>query len=147
MEGSRWRQAADLLDRDGLITKVKQALEGYKVELALENAKLSPQLLTTLLTWACRANVQSNAIRKAKPFCTEVLKLDPENTDALVCSGEEALKKEEYETALRYFRDAFEKSGRSDRDILERLRKAEKLHKQSKSKVSFGHSYQRRYET
>lgn len=47
------------------------------------------------------------------------------------------MKSEEWEEAVRMLSDAFEKTGRSDREVLSRLQKAQRLLKQSKQKVSF----------
>jgi len=49
------------------------------------------------------------------------------------------MKSEEWEEAVRMLSDAFEKTGRSDREVLSRLQKAQRLLKQSKQKVSFTH--------
>ena len=87
-----------------------------------------------MLEWACKSLVRANSINRAQPYCTELLKRDPSNIDGLVGRAEDSLKREEYEEAVRQLSDAFEKSGRSDQDILSRLQRAQKLLKQSKQK-------------
>jgi len=69
-------------------------------------------------------------------WCEELLTLEgcKEDIDGLVGRGEALLGKEEWEDAVRALEKAFESSGRSDREILQRLQKAKKLLKQSKQK-------------
>ncbi|KAJ8589103.1 chaperone J-domain-containing protein [Rhizopogon salebrosus TDB-379] len=54
--------------------------------------------------------------------------------DPWVVKGEAMLLRGEWEEAVRVFEKAFESSGRSDRDVLARLQKAQRLLKQSRPK-------------
>ncbi|KAF4615920.1 hypothetical protein D9613_011286 [Agrocybe pediades] len=69
-------------------------------------------------------------------WCDELLTLNgcKDDVDGLVGRGETFLVKEEFEEAVRTFERAFESSVRSDRDIDQRLQRAQKLLKQSKQK-------------
>ncbi|KAF9543097.1 hypothetical protein CPC08DRAFT_770301 [Agrocybe pediades] len=67
--------------------------------------------------------------------CDELLTHDgcKEDVDGLVGRSETLLVKEEFEEAVRTFERAFESTGgRLDRDIHQRLQRAQKLFKQSK---------------
>lgn len=105
--------------------------EGLKFDLPSQAAS---QLLTTLYAWTCKAYTNLPSTRLAKPFCTELLSRDPEHVDGLLGMAESSLKDEDYEEAVRLFNKAFENSGSSDRSILEKLQKTQRLLKQSKSK-------------
>ncbi|KAF9530873.1 hypothetical protein CPB83DRAFT_868305 [Crepidotus variabilis] len=105
--------------------------------------KISPHR-HTLVKALCKAYtrladvVKSSDDYKAQTnkWCEELLTLKgkSEDTDGLVGRGEGLLWKEEWEDAVRTFEKAFEASGRGDRDIHQRLVKAQKLLKQSKQK-------------
>ena len=139
MDSSSWTQALAILDKPatGLLARVRDALVAHEAEARLGGDAVVPsQLLTTVLGWTCRAYVRKgNSPQLALRHCNELLKRDPDNVDGLIARGDDALRREEYEEAVRVLNDAFEKSGRSDREVLSRLQKAQKLLKQSKSKV------------
>ena len=44
---------------------------------------------------ACKSYVQLNEVRKGEKWCAELLRMNPEDVDGLVGSGEVALKNEE----------------------------------------------------
>ncbi|KAG2014338.1 DnaJ domain-containing protein [Coprinopsis cinerea AmutBmut pab1-1] len=69
-------------------------------------------------------------------WCEELLTLDgcAEDVDGLVGKAEGLLAEQEFEEAVRIFDKAFEASGRSDRNIQNKLHKAHRLLKQSKQK-------------
>lgn len=140
IDGARWASAANLLDprgeKIGLVKQVQSSLEGYisgaEVPKGLGDQK--SRLLTLLMGWACKAHLKNGSTRLAVGMCEQVLKRDPDNVDGLVSRGEELMRKEEWEEANRVLSDAFEKSGRQDRDIHESLQKAQRGLKRSKSK-------------
>ena len=147
IEGERWRPALELLDpkasssseekptKAGLIARVKDLIiQSTAGDPDLPSSDQNSELLKNLYGWTCKAYTSTSSTRLAAPFCTEVLVRDPENIDGLVGVGEKALKEEDYEAAVRYLNTAFEKSGRSDRSIMERVQKAQRLLKQSKAK-------------
>ncbi|KAF8901525.1 co-chaperone [Gymnopilus junonius] len=106
-------------------------------------AKMSPQR-QTLVRALCKSYthmadaVKSSADYKSQMerWCDELLTLDgcKDDVDGLVGKGEALLAKEEFEEAVRTFERAFEASGRSDRNIHERLQRAQRVLKQSKQK-------------
>ncbi|KII90501.1 hypothetical protein PLICRDRAFT_136767 [Plicaturopsis crispa FD-325 SS-3] len=97
--------------------------------------KTSPRR-ADLLRALCKAYVRKGDARNGERWCDALMAMDGagSDADALVGKGEAALAKEEWEEASRYFEKAFESSGRSDRDIQQRLLKAQRLLKQSKQK-------------
>ncbi|TNY17657.1 Co-chaperone [Rhodotorula diobovata] len=152
VDAGRWTEAAVTIaggaSREGLLPSVKSLLETYQEPIArgapADEAPLpraagdahlahkSP-LLQHLTSTLCRAYVSLDS-RKAASACREALAFDPEDTWGLVGRGDELLKREEYDEAVRVLSAAFEATGRSDRKVLERLQKAQRLLKQSKSK-------------
>ncbi|KAJ3493706.1 hypothetical protein NLJ89_g10957 [Agrocybe chaxingu] len=105
--------------------------------------KISPQR-QTLVRALCKSYTQLADIAKSSTeykkqmerWCDELLTLNgcSEDVDGLVGRGESLLAKEEFEDAVRVLEKAFEASGRSDRNIHQRLGRAQKLLKQSKQK-------------
>ncbi|EIW68583.1 hypothetical protein TREMEDRAFT_44445 [Tremella mesenterica DSM 1558] len=142
VEGSMWRQAIKVLDgSEGLIARFEAVLEmaqegqdGFEPYIP---RKLNPgqhsQLKLEIYALACKAAVGADH-KKGYVWCEETLRLDENNVDALVGQGEKLLKEEQWEEAVRSLELAFEKSGRSSQDILNRLQKAQKLLKISKQK-------------
>jgi len=105
-------------------------------------SKISPQR-QILVRALCKSytrvsdNSQSTEYKaQMERWCEELLTLEgcKEDVDGLVGRGQALLEKEEWEDAVRALEKAFEISGRSDREILQRLQKAKKLLKQSKQK-------------
>ncbi|KPV77362.1 uncharacterized protein RHOBADRAFT_51230 [Rhodotorula graminis WP1] len=151
VDAGRWTEAAVTIagssSREGVLATVKALLEAYQKPVArgapLDEAPLpagdpplarkSP-LLRALTSALCRAYVTLDSPRKAAAACRDALELDPDDTWALVAKSDELLKGEQYDEAVRVLSAAFEATGRSDRGVLERLQKAQRLLKQSKSK-------------
>ncbi|KAF9037051.1 hypothetical protein BJ165DRAFT_1503016 [Panaeolus papilionaceus] len=106
-------------------------------------AKVSPRR-QTLVRAMCKAYTHLSDLVKASTeyplqmdkWCSELLTLEgcEEDVAGLVGKAEGLLKKEEWEEAVRVLDKAFEASGRSDRDIHNRLQRAQKKLKQSKQK-------------
>lgn len=152
IEGSTWRLALKILDPkngadadQGLVDRVKAIIKVYSSQdgnseasdtsVAFELPSIqASQLLTTLYAWTCKAYTSLPSIRLAKPFCATLLERDPEHVDGILGMAEANLKDEKYEEAVRLFNTAFENSGRTDRNILDKLQKAQRLLKQSKAK-------------
>ncbi|KIY44154.1 DnaJ-domain-containing protein [Fistulina hepatica ATCC 64428] len=90
----------------------------------------------TLVRSLCKAYTHLGDHKKAGKWCEMILTMDgcAEDIDGLVGQGESLLIKEEWEEAVRVFEKAFEASGRSNRDIHQRLQKAQRLLKQSRQK-------------
>ncbi|THH02218.1 hypothetical protein EW026_g629 [Hermanssonia centrifuga] len=97
--------------------------------------RISPRR-EVVLRALCRAYTNLKLPDKAEDWCEELLHMEglENDADGLVGRGEAALKKEEWDDAVRSFEKAFESSGRSNREIHQRLQKAQKLLKQSRQK-------------
>lgn len=135
IEGGRWASAANLLDprgKEGLIAEAQELVQKYKEYLPVSEKE--SQLITTLMGWACKAHLKNGSRMLAVSVCENVLLRDPENVDGLICKGEQLIKKEEWDEAVRVLSDAFEKTGRRDADVHESLQKAQRGLKRSKSK-------------
>ncbi|KAF4616062.1 hypothetical protein D9613_011297 [Agrocybe pediades] len=123
------------------ITTAKKSKETAQIHLPLAS-KVSPQrqkLVRVLCKWFTRlADVAKSSTEykdQREKWCGELLTLDgcKEDVDGLVGRSETLLVKEEFEEAVRTFERAFESTGgRLDRDIHQRLQRAQKLFKQSK---------------
>ncbi|GAA5895097.1 hypothetical protein JCM6882_008283 [Rhodosporidiobolus microsporus] len=150
VDAGRWTEVAVTIagssTKEGVLPVVKNLLEAYQkpigrtakpdeAPLPSDDPSLhthSP-LLQKFTSLLCRAYVQTGS-RKASAACDAALELDPEDTWGLVGRSEALLKAEEYDEAVRVLSAAFEATGRSDRVVLEKLQKAQRLLKQSKSK-------------
>ncbi|KAI5449980.1 hypothetical protein NCC49_003871 [Naganishia albida] len=141
-DGERWRDVLKVVvgtGGDGLLAK-------FEAELAKVASSFPPAFNPTALSQArmqlyslaCKAYVKGNNINGMKKHCPVVLGLTQiggENDEwAIVGLGEIAMKEERWEEAVRHFRNAFEKGGRSSQDVLNRLQKAERTLKVSKQK-------------
>lgn len=155
LEADRWTEVAVALagtsTKDGLITVVKGLIADHQKPLdpsdpttsplpSTSNLSHSSPLLTSFLSTLCHSYLSlSSTSRKTSAACTEVLIHNPEDTWGLVGRAESLMKEdgegENWEEAVRLLSDAFERTGRSDRDVLSRLQKAQRLLKQSKQKV------------
>ncbi len=89
---------------------------------------------TSIYRAACHAFVSNQQPMAGDKWCKALLTMDSNSQDALVNAGEMAMKKEEWEDAVRFFDRAFEASGRTSQDIHQRLQKAQQILKQSKKK-------------
>ena len=139
--GENHREVIKLLTQEGtgLAAKFDKALEEAM-------ASMDPQLPTSIVPKkisirrasiyraACHAFVSNQQPMAGDKWCKALLTMDSNDQDALVNAGEMALKKEEWEDAVRFFDRAFEATGRSSQDIHQRLQKAQRLLKQSKKK-------------
>lgn len=135
MQKSDWKGILTLLLGSGrnneLMNKVDQAVEKYEPE-----SKAVCPRRQIVLRALCKANVQLSKKSEIEKWCTELsaMKGMEEDIDVLVGRGFVAQANEEWQEAVRFFEKAFEASGKSDRDIHQRLVKAQKLLKQSKQK-------------
>lgn len=143
-EGGTHRQAIKILDgEDGLLARFDKALQDASME---QDGKiwLPPTLRPNetsesrlhLYALACKAAVGANDFTKSRgmKWCDETFAMDDQNSDALIARGEKAMKEDNFEEAVRMLEKAFEVTGRSSQDILNRLQKAQRLLKVSKQK-------------
>ncbi|KIJ58794.1 hypothetical protein HYDPIDRAFT_163070 [Hydnomerulius pinastri MD-312] len=115
------------------------------------NARLESPRRAHILRSMCRAYTRLNLPKKGEVWCDALLVMSADalrtanemledgsaEVDGWVGKGEALLVREEWEEAVRAFKRAAEGSGRSDRDVLGRLQKAQRLLKQSKQKVYY----------
>ncbi|WRT65155.1 uncharacterized protein IL334_002098 [Kwoniella shivajii] len=146
VEGNVFRQAIRLFEgEDGLLRKFDNALEeAMKNQSESEeqtpylprqfHPKEKSEMRLELYSLACKAIIGLGDFKKGSKWCEITLELDENNVDGLVAKGEKLLKDENWEEAVRVLERAFENSGRSREDVLNRVRKAQKLLKQSKQK-------------
>ncbi|CAG7852732.1 SubName: Full=Related to interferon-induced double-stranded RNA-activated protein kinase inhibitor {ECO:0000313/EMBL:CCA75835.1} [Serendipita indica DSM 11827] len=139
--GEDWRKIVKIVTQEntGLAAKFDQVMNDIlkTVEPPLPTSihpSKSSQRRAQIWRAACKAYVQLNDVRKGEKWCAEVLRMDPEDVDGLVGSGEAAIKNEEWEEAVRLFDRAFNASGKSSHDIHGRLQRAQRLLKQAKKK-------------
>ncbi|KAM0746903.1 Co-chaperone [Meredithblackwellia eburnea MCA 4105] len=152
IDGGKWMEAAIILAPSssgvGLISTLKTIVETYQEPklkglpkdsspvLPTDPADLEKQspLITKLVSTLCRAYVTIGQTRKAGMTCEEVLERDPEDLWGLVSKSDKLVQDEQWEEAVRVLTTAFENTGKSDRMILEKLQKAQRLLKQSTAK-------------
>ena len=139
--GENHREVIKLVTQDGtgLAAKFDSALEGAMAAMdpplptSIVPTKISVRR-TGIYRAACHAFVSNQQTMTGNKWCKTLLTMDSNAQDALVNEGEMAMKKEEWEDAVRFFDRAFEASGRSSQDIHQRLQKAQQILKQSKKK-------------
>ncbi|CAE6471239.1 unnamed protein product [Rhizoctonia solani] len=141
VDAQDWRNLAKLVagnkGEGGLAEAFDAALEEGTKHLHLPTSVVPKKhsLRRQRIYWgACKAYTAMELPAKAEFWCNEVLNMDPEDPDALEGKAAGLMVKEEWEEAVRTLEKAFEISGRTSRPIMERLEKARRLLKQSRSK-------------
>lgn len=146
---------------DGFLSMFDRALEqqasreqlappsaSSKSSVPIPDARVESPRRAHILRSVCRAYIKLNLAKKAEPWCDALLAMSSEahklaseiytesspEVDGWIGKGEALLAREEWEEAVRAFERAAEGSGRSNRDVLARLQKAQRLLKQSKRK-------------
>lgn len=143
-DGERWRDVIKIVvgsgsGDDGLLAKFEAELAKVAPSLPAKfPPSTSSRLKLELHSLACKAYVKVNNLKGMKQHCPLVASLSQLSGEqdewALVGLGEIAMKAENWEEAVRHFRSAFEKGGRSSQNVLDRLQKAERTLKVSKQK-------------
>ncbi|GAA5956851.1 hypothetical protein JCM21900_006271 [Sporobolomyces salmonicolor] len=148
VEAGRWTEAAVMMagssTKEGLIPTVRGLIATYQQPVTPSVPATAPlpadpslprssPLLTSLLSTLCHAYLALQN-RKSASACAEILLHDPEDTWGLVGKAEVLMNDEKWDEAVQVLSAAFEATGRSDRDVLSRLQKAQRLLKQSKAK-------------
>ncbi|KLO17381.1 hypothetical protein SCHPADRAFT_925865 [Schizopora paradoxa] len=144
----------------GLLQQFTDALNAAFPSEKDSSSKLPPALLPPkahspqykhLIHQLCLAHTKLNMPAKGLQWCEELLStfrpsggneegsVDvtlsiEEEKDAYVGRGEAKLGSEDWEEAVRAFEKAWEVAGRGDQDVAQRLQKAQRLLKQSRSK-------------
>ncbi|EIN04261.1 DnaJ-domain-containing protein [Punctularia strigosozonata HHB-11173 SS5] len=106
-----------------------------KDALHVEAARASPRR-AYLLRAACKAYVGLNRAAAGEAHCSRLLAMDgrAEDVDGLIGMAEAHAAREEWEESVRVLEKAWEAGGRSDRNVMQRLQKAQRLLKQSRAK-------------
>ncbi|KDQ52052.1 hypothetical protein JAAARDRAFT_184645 [Jaapia argillacea MUCL 33604] len=140
-----WRTVIELVvglkgGSGGLIKQFEDAIKDHfedegSLEEILHPTKSSPRLID-LYRVACRAHTKMGKARDGETWCDALLSMkgSGEDVTGLLGKAEALTVKEEWEEAVRVLERAFEAGGRSDRDVHQRLQRAQKLLKQSKQK-------------
>lgn len=107
---------------DGLLPKFEAELAKVTPNLPAKFPPLTnSRLRLQLQSLACKAYVKVNNLKGMKQHCPLVASLAQIGGDqdewALVGLGEIAMKAENWEEAVRHFRNAFEKGGRSSQNV------------------------------
>ncbi|KAI0333394.1 hypothetical protein GY45DRAFT_1319698 [Cubamyces sp. BRFM 1775] len=150
LQSEDWRGVIKLLlgtndsGTDGFAAKYDAALAEHTTREALEvhpqipipDGKRSSPRRAVILRSLCRAYVKQNQAKKGEQWCAALLEMEgmEDDADGLIGRGEALMAKEEWEEAVRVMERAFEATGRSNREIHQKLQKAQKLLKQSKQK-------------
>ncbi|KAI0666092.1 hypothetical protein C8Q78DRAFT_1083340 [Trametes maxima] len=145
-----WRGVIKLLlgkdeaGSDGFMEKFDAALAEHTARDALEvhpqipipDGKRASPRRAVMLRSLCRAYVKLNQAKKGDQWCNALLGMEgmENDGDALIGRSEALMANEEWEEAVRVLERAFEASGRSDREIHQKLQRAQRLLKQSKQK-------------
>ncbi|CCM03872.1 uncharacterized protein FIBRA_06023 [Fibroporia radiculosa] len=144
-----WRAVISLLasekgKKEGLAESFDAALEKHMTRIALslppaiplpQAKRLSPRR-EAILRGLCRAHIKLNEPKKGERWCIALSEMDglEDDADGAIGRAEVLFIQEEWEEAVRVLERAFEANGRSNRDIHQRLQKAQKLLKQSRHK-------------
>ncbi|KAH9853224.1 hypothetical protein C2E23DRAFT_728736 [Lenzites betulinus] len=150
LQTENWRGVVKLLlgpdesGTDGFAAKFDAALVENTARDALDvhpqipvpdSLRSSPRR-AVILRSLCRSYVKMKLAKKGEQWCNALLEMEglENDADGLIGRSEALMAKEEWEEAVRVLERAFEASGRSDREIHQRLQRAQKLLKQSKQK-------------
>ncbi|GAA5965777.1 hypothetical protein JCM3765_007345 [Sporobolomyces pararoseus] len=152
LQASRWSEVvvslAGTSTKDGLIKIVKDLIKHHQQEqeeeedsplpsdsIMMMNLSHESPLLKKLVSNLCRSYIElGSSSRKIQQSCQESLSFNPQDVWGLVGKSEQVQKEENWEQAVLILNEAFEKSGRTERLILEKLQKAQRLLKLSKQK-------------
>jgi len=125
-----------LIDRGdedpGLLKEVKQDFKDY-TELGYIYANSPQGLYQTLVEMTCEAYVEMNNMKKATPYCTEALQLNPNSLHGLLHKAQGQLEADDFEACIRTL-DAAKEHHQQHQKLNEMYQKAQTLLKRSKTK-------------
>lgn len=119
-------------EEPGALEEIREDILTLREE-GLLNDNSPNELLAHLLEFVCEAYSDGKAEKKARPYCEEALKLNPNSVPAIISNAKRLIDEELYEEAIRELQKAKETS-EGDGRINELLQQAHVLLKQSKSK-------------
>ncbi|ORY09737.1 DNAJ domain-containing protein [Clohesyomyces aquaticus] len=116
----------------GLLREVKDDYEAYSEQGYI--FKNSPEgLYSNLVDMTCEAYMEMNNVKKATPYCTEALKLNPASLHGLLNQAQRELDADDFEAAIRTL-DSAKEHHQQNGKVHELLQKAHTLLKRSKQK-------------
>ncbi|KAG0377410.1 hypothetical protein BGX24_006152 [Mortierella sp. AD032] len=135
LENNRW---AGVINKSvGGEKSLVRAIEAETTAMETENnavGKMPKRLLLKIYSAACKAYTENKDITNALKWCSSTLSLDESNVDGLVGRGSAHMLNDDFEEAIHDFTKAQELAGGQDRNIHEKLSKAQRLLKQSQQK-------------
>ncbi|PGH12553.1 hypothetical protein AJ79_04174 [Helicocarpus griseus UAMH5409] len=135
-EGRKFSKAAEILvgnkEDTGLLQDVKEDVEAAR-EAGHIHPKAPNMLYNNLVEKTCETYRQMKMKKKAQPYCTEALQLNPHSLHGLLAKGEAQIDADEFEPAIQTLNLAKEHHSNSQ-EIQNLLQKAFTLHKRSKQK-------------
>lgn len=112
---------------DGLYTRlVEMACEAF-IEVRIEDWERQS------VPWAVSDRPQMNNFKRAQPYCTEALTLNPESLHGLIARAQQQLDADDFEDAIRTLNQAKEHHG-GNKKVESMLNEAQVLLKRSKQK-------------
>jgi DnaJ family protein C protein 3 len=119
-------------EEPGLLQEVKDDFKSYSEQGYI--FKNSPEgLYSNLVEMTCEAYIEMNNNKRATPYCTEALKLNPESLYGLLSQAQRELDADDFEAAIHTLETAKEHHPQHGK-IQELLHKAHNLLKRSKQK-------------
>ncbi|KAF2258526.1 TPR-like protein [Lojkania enalia] len=119
-------------EEPGLLKEIKDDFKEYVKQGYIY--KNSPEgLYSSLVELTCEAFMGMNNMKKATPYCTEALQLNPNSLHGLLNQAQRQLDSDEFEDAIRTLETAKEHHPGSQK-VQELLQKAHTLLKRSKQK-------------
>ncbi|KAF9273096.1 hypothetical protein BGZ88_004103 [Linnemannia elongata] len=135
LEHNRW---AGVINKSvGGEKSLVRNIEAETTAMETENkavGKMPKRLLLKIYSAACKAYTENKDTTNALKWCSSTLSLDESNVDGLVGRGMAHMLNDDFEEAIRDFTKAQELAGGQDREIHEKLSKAQRLLKQSQQK-------------
>ncbi|GFF26304.1 dnaJ homolog subfamily C member 3 [Aspergillus udagawae] len=136
LDSRKFNNAINLLvgvgEEKGLLDEAKDDFESAKDAGHIHPAAPS-NLHSSLVEQTCEAYREVNMLKRAAPYCTEILRLKPHSLAALLFKGQMALDEERFEDAIRTLNEAREHHPGSQ-EIQTLMQKAHVLLKRSKHK-------------
>lgn len=130
LESSRFGEVVLMIKgsggKDGLIANLENLIKDYQAPLSTSIPAALPSIpaldmdspvLRILYSTLCKAYIQLNQSKKYGEACEAILKRDPEDLWGLVGRGEKLMAEGNWEEAVRALDAAFEKTGKTDRDV------------------------------
>lgn len=137
-EKRQYNSAVKLLvpqgDEDpGLLNEVRDDTKAYR-EAGYIHPQAPSDLYSHLLEKICEAYTEMNNIKKANPYCDEVLAHNPTSLPALLNKAQRLIDDDEFDQAIAALNTAKEHHGGQNPKINEMLQNAHTLLKRSKQK-------------